>query len=107
MAGIRDVFPEVDFSDPQWGRIEEDIFSIEINIKADDPVGSFALHVRGGTGAILAVAALLERLGLRALDPQSPTGLFDAGTSRQSFESWRSNRDQAVEGQPRSPDTEQ
>ena len=83
VAGIRDVFPNVDFSDPEWGRVEEDQFSIDINIKADDPVKSFALHVRGAAGAGHAVGVLLDRLGFRALDPQSPTGFFEAPASGQ------------------------
>ena len=78
VAGIRDVFPNVDFSDPEWGLVDEGGFTIEISIKADDPVTSFALHVRGDRSAGSAVAALLEQLGFRALDPQSPTGIFDA-----------------------------
>jgi len=78
------------------------------NLEADEPVMSFALHVRGDSAAAAqAVAALLDRLGFRALDPQSPTGLFDADASGQSFERWRSYRDQAVESQRRSLDTEQ
>lgn len=89
VAGIRDVFPTVDFSDPEWGRVEEDGFSIEINMDAEDPVTSFALHARGD-GVAPAIAALLDRLGLRAFDPQSATGLFDPETSAQSHDAWRS-----------------
>lgn len=99
VSGIRDVFPTVDFSDPEWGRIDEEQFSIEINISADDPVRSFALHVRGDSSAAQAVAALLDRLRFRALDPQSPTGIFDAPAAYQSFDGWRDYRDQVIERQ--------
>lgn len=105
VAGIRDVFPTVDFSDPEWGRVEEDGFSIEINMDAEDPVTSFALHARGD-GVAPAIAALLDRLGLRAFDPQSATGLFDPETSAQSHDAWRRYRDQAVEPERRSADPE-
>jgi len=43
---IRTVFPTFDFSDPEWGRIEGDGFSIEVNLRGEDPVRGFALHVR-------------------------------------------------------------
>ncbi len=51
VAGIRDVFPKVDFSDPEWDRVERRGFSIEVNMGADDPVMSFALHIRGDRSA--------------------------------------------------------
>lgn len=106
VAGIRDVFPDVDFSDPEWGRVDDDGFSIEISISAADPVMNFALHVRGEHSAAGAVAALLHRLGVRALDAQSPTGIFDADAPGQSIETWRGYRDEAIESQRRSPDPE-
>lgn len=86
VAGIRDVFPKVDFSDPEWGRVERRGFSIEVNMGADDPVMSFALHIRGDRSAAAAVAALLDRLGFPATDPQSPTGIFDADSAVESIE---------------------
>ncbi len=103
VAGIRDVFPAVDFSDPEWGRVEGDGYSIEINLNAEDPVKSFALHVRGDTAATDAVAALLDRLAFRAFDPQSPTGVFEAESSGQGFEKWRAYRDQTAEPHRPSP----
>jgi hypothetical protein len=57
-AGNRNVFPEVDFSNPEWGMAEEVGFSIEVNIGADDPVMGFALLVRGNRSAVDGVAAL-------------------------------------------------
>ena len=60
-------------------------------------MASFALNVRGDASAANAVAALLDRLGFRALDVQSPTGIFDAGMAGGSFEAWRSYRDRIVE----------
>jgi hypothetical protein len=75
--GILDIFPSIDFTDPEWGRIEGDAYTIEVNLSDEDPVRSFALHVRGSVFPAAAIGALLDRLGCRALDPQSPTGIFD------------------------------
>lgn len=99
ITGIHDVFPNVDFSEPTWGQVEEDGFSIEIDIDSRDPVTSFALHVRGDAAGAPAVAALLERLGCRALDPQSPTGIFDAATAPESHARWQRYRKFVVEGE--------
>ena len=96
--GILGVFAAADFSDPHWGRIETETWSIEVNISPNDPCTGFALHVRGDTAAIGAVATLLERLGLRALDA-SEGGLFSADTaSIERFREWRSWRDEIVAG---------
>jgi hypothetical protein len=46
---IREVVPTADFSDPSWGRIDGDDWSIEVNIGTNEDCGGFALHVRGGT----------------------------------------------------------
>jgi hypothetical protein len=75
LAAIRAAVPDVDFTDPTWGVVERDGFSIEVNIRADDPVHSFALHVRGGGAALEVVRALAAALGRPALDPASASGL--------------------------------
>jgi hypothetical protein len=49
---IREVFPTADFSDPSWGRIDGDDWSIEVNIGANEDCGGFALHIRGGDAAV-------------------------------------------------------
>jgi hypothetical protein len=35
---IREVAPAADFTDPAWGRIESDDYSIEVNIGDDEPL---------------------------------------------------------------------
>jgi hypothetical protein len=65
LEAITAAAPGVDFSDPTWGFIEADQYSIEVNIGDADPVDSFALHVRGGDSAVVVIADILERLDLR------------------------------------------
>jgi hypothetical protein len=43
-AKILEAVPTADFSDPAWGRIEGETFSIEVNVGADDLVTSFMLR---------------------------------------------------------------
>ena len=76
VQAIQRAVPSIDFTDPTWGRIEGQGYAIEINIREDDPVRSFAFHVRGGDDAAEVVAEVLAALNLRAIDPQSDTGLF-------------------------------
>ena len=96
MAKIIGVIPSTDFSDPNWGLIDGQDWSIDVNLGQDEDCRGFALHVRGGDAAVGAVAVILHRLNLRALD--SLTGEFFAADSNaiESFRRWRQNRDQGT-----------
>jgi hypothetical protein len=92
-----EVVPQADFSDPAWGKIVGDSFSIEVNMGHSDEVESFALHVRGNDLAIGVVAEILEHLNLRGVDPQSETSaLFTPETAQMSLRAWRSYRDSVI-----------
>jgi hypothetical protein len=99
---ISEVTPFADFSDPTWGIIDGDGFSIEVNLDADEIVDGFALHVRGGDLAAACVVALIEHLGVRAID--SSTGdFFTPANALASLRQWRAYRDRVVgssEGAP-------
>jgi hypothetical protein len=96
---VKDVVPEADFSDPTWGNIEGPDYSIEINVGDEDPVKSFAFHVRGGDLAAGIVAAILERLDLRGVDSgREDGGFFDPESAQDSLRRWRAYRDQVVSG---------
>src|SRR5437868_960118 len=79
IARIREVIPTADFTDPAWGTIEGSEFSIEVNMGDEEQVQGFAFHVRGGDLAAFVVADILKHLGFRAFDPNSETGIFEAG----------------------------
>jgi hypothetical protein len=71
-------------------------FSVEFGIGNDVPLTTFACHVQGGDGAIGFIADLLDRLKLRAFDPDSDAGIFDPATAVDSLTRWRQYRDQVV-----------
>ena len=96
IAAIRRVVPSANFTDPTWGQIEAPAFSIEVNLGHDDVVGSFALHVRGGDEAVACVAAILDALGVRAIDSSSGE-FFNREAAAQSFGRWRRYRDQVID----------
>lgn len=74
------VTPAADFSDPAWGHVEGPGYDIEVNLGAEEVLTSFAFHVRAADtkAAERIVADVLSRLGLRAFDPHSATGIFIA-----------------------------
>jgi hypothetical protein len=100
VARIREVAPNADFTSPAWGSIEGLGYSIEVNMGEDEHVKSFAFHVRGGDQAPFVVSDILERLGLRAFDPTSESGIFGVDADVTSgLRAWRTYRDQVL-GKP-------
>jgi catechol 2,3-dioxygenase-like lactoylglutathione lyase family enzyme len=95
---IKEIFPRADFSDPSWGRIDGDDWSIEVNLGAREICEGFALHVRGTGTAAGAVAAILQSLNLRAIDPQTGDFFVAGDEANESFRKWRSYRDRVMIG---------
>lgn len=94
---MQEIAPEADFSDPAWGRLDGDGYSIEINLGDDEVVSGFAFHVRGDERAPYMVQQLLDGLKLRALDPSADSGIFSLSEgSVQGFARWRSYRDRVI-----------
>jgi hypothetical protein len=94
---IRAFAPTARFADPAWGTFEAPTFSVEFNLGSDELVQSFALHVRGDDAAAAFVSDLLARLGYRALDPQSASGLFEPGqVAEASIRRWRKYLDEII-----------
>ena len=95
--GIIDVFPAANFSNPAWGIIIDQGWSIEVNLGPEQECSSLMLHVRGGDGAIAAVAAIVGRLNLRAIDCTTSEFLAPVDSSTESFRMWRNYRDKVLE----------
>ena len=94
---IKEVVSSADFSDPAWGVIDGTDWSIEANLGADEECRDFAFHVSGGDTAAGVVSAILQSLGLRAVDSQTGE-FFEAGPDAvESFRKWRAYRDQVEE----------
>ena len=93
---INDLIPDADFSDPSWGRIEAEDWSIEVNMGADEECKSFALHVSGGDAVVGVVGAILKHLNLRALDSQTGEFFVAGAEALDNFQKWRAYRDQVI-----------
>jgi len=96
LSAILDAAPGADCADPAWIRLTSPEANLEISLGIEDPVQSFAFHIRGGTHVIGLVAAILERLNLRALDPGADSGIFDPSTAGESLRRWQAYRDGAL-----------
>jgi hypothetical protein len=93
---ITEVAPFADFSDPAWGNIEGEDFSIEVGMGDDEEVQCVAFFVRGSDVAAGLISQILTHLKLRALD--SGTGeFFDHQNAAEGLRRWRQYRDRIVD----------
>lgn len=93
IAKLKQAVPFADFSDPLYGRIEDERVSIEVIPDGDRP-RTIAFHIRGDSEAgIGLVAAILDHLGFRAIDLQSGEIFAADDTARESFRRWRELRE--------------
>jgi hypothetical protein len=78
IAAVPGLATEVDTSDPEWLHVDLPGVDAEVEVANRSPLESFALHVRAADpGAANAfIGELLDRLGARAFDPESESGLF-------------------------------
>jgi hypothetical protein len=91
--------PEIDFSDPAWGVLDGDGFSIELNVGADPVVDAVMLHVRGGGDALGAIRAIAEALGVPALDCSTSEIIdFASPEADRGWRAWQAYRDKIVSG---------
>jgi hypothetical protein len=93
---IKEVAPNADFTEPSWGHIEGNGWSIEVNIGDEEDCSSFAFHVRGGDPAVGVVSAILKHLNLRAVDSESGDFFVAGPQATESFSRWRTYRDFVV-----------
>ena len=92
ITAIREIIPVANFTNPEWGSIEGHGFAIEINMGAKEEVYQFAFHGRGSDLAVDLIAGILHRLGMRAFDSNSKTGIFEPNQSIASSKQWREYR---------------
>ena len=94
VASIRKVAPGVRFSSPEWGTIDGDGYSIEVNLGLDDPVTGFTFHLYGGEVGLFLVADILDELGVRAFTSGTDSGLFEVDRTSEGFLQWQKYRNQ-------------
>ena len=73
---ISRAFPETNWSDPTWGLLAGDSFSLEFSLGRKEPVNTFSIHARGS--ATDAVLHMISVTGWKVLDVQTTQWLNDA-----------------------------
>jgi hypothetical protein len=84
--------PAVDWSDPSWGVLDGEGWSIEFNLDEEDPISAMMLHVRGGGDPVAAVAKLCADQGWQALDTVTDHWLDPGNPSREGWSEFQDFR---------------
>ena len=89
IARVKGRFPDTDFSDPTWGKLQRPAYSVDVSLTEEgETIHGVTLHVRGSDEAVEAVVSLIDAIGGRAVD--SWTGeLFDQAIAVHSMRRWR------------------
>lgn len=95
---IEKALPGVDFEDPSWGEWANEESSIEFNIGDEEECDGVMLHVRGDGDPMDLVKAVVDAIGVTAIDHQSGE-LFTLEEARASFEEWKEFRDSVAKQQ--------
>jgi hypothetical protein len=100
---IVSALPSVDWSDPSWGKLAGEGYSIEFNVGREDVIDNIMLHVHGEGDPVAAIKAITKKNGWALLDfstgnvldpdkPLPPPATADAGgtpaTSQPRTRSW-------------------
>lgn len=102
VSAIRAEIGEVVITDVHWCSVTAPTWSIEFNLGDSNPIDHFAMHVYGdGDGVPFErIGRLLARLSVRALDPQSETGIFVVTGSVPGHAAWAAVRDGLAVDEP-------
>ncbi|MCP5537316.1 MAG: hypothetical protein H7A51_13930 [Akkermansiaceae bacterium] len=95
-ALISGCFPSVDWSDPFWGILRTDEYSLEFNMGRSAQVDSsdgFMIHVRGGGDAVAAMCALSVDTGWYLLDCSQSEWLHHCDDKEVGWKGFQQYRD--------------
>jgi hypothetical protein len=93
---ISECAPSVDWSDPTWGILEGEGFSIEFNMGRENSIRDIMLHVRGAGDPISVIVAICKRLRCRALDTITSQCLDLATPSDKGWRDFQDYRDKVL-----------
>jgi len=96
IAQLKSAEPSIDFSNPSWGILENQHFSIEFNMGDSEELDSFAMHVRGDELAIPCIGNILSALELKAASGSTPY-FFDIESSKADMARWTAFRDSIID----------
>ncbi|MGI9316860.1 MAG: hypothetical protein ACR2QW_05985 [bacterium] len=93
---ISSLLPEVDWSDPTWGRYNAEGFSLEFNMGNSDPSNGFVVHVRGGGNAVGSIEKIAQIPDWYAFDTSQGEWLHHCSNSGEGWAAFQDYRDRVI-----------
>lgn len=90
---MQKIEPSIDFSDPSYGTLKNEHFSINFSMGDDEDLMGFAMFVRGDELSIPLIGLILKELNVRSTDGGT-ANFFDVEESKASLNQWREYRNQ-------------
>ncbi|MDP4182133.1 MAG: hypothetical protein Q8942_13715 [Bacillota bacterium] len=94
---LKELLPDIDFSDPHWGVLATETYSIEFNIGGKDPVESIMLHIRGEDAPIDVIKKICSKTAWRAIDTSAGDFIDFENCPEESFNRWKRYRDKIID----------
>lgn len=88
--------PEVNWSDPSWGTLYGEGFSLEFNIGRNDPCYGFMVHVRGAGDAVRPLLAIGEKWCWYLLDTSQGEWLHHLSDVEAGWVGFQEYRDRVI-----------
>jgi len=89
---LKEIFPGIDTSDPDWFVFREGRYSLEFSLGSDEgQVDSFMIHVHGDDEQVVrALAALCDRTGWSVLDAATGDLIdFQMDSGKEGYLKWK------------------
>ncbi|MEZ4705755.1 MAG: hypothetical protein R3A44_01035 [Caldilineaceae bacterium] len=91
---LSSALPSINLSDPTWGVMDGDNFSIEFSIGDKDPIQTIMLFVRGSDDAVRVIEKVCQYSGWRALDTSLGDFISFEENPAAGLQQWRAYRNQ-------------
>jgi hypothetical protein len=96
LAILAEVFPDANFADPTWVRVERPNYVIECIVGREEPVESLGFRPHGDDTVIEALELLCAQTGWRAFDTSSGDLITFAANPAQGFQAWRADAQRVI-----------
>jgi len=99
IKNIQQIFPDINWSDPSWGVLNNKRAVIEFNVGNKEDMGNtFMLHVRGGQNPTSEIVRLCQEFDWIAFDISGEKFIDNNQPTLDSFKQWESYRDKVING---------
>lgn len=96
ISKLKRIIPNVDFSDPTWGKLDGDNYFIEFSMGKEEIIDGLMLHIRGGNEVIEVLKTISKDTGWKPFDCSNGE-LIDFDYYPEGLQKWKDFREQMAQ----------